>query len=419
MQGATAFEQVHRRVYRSALMPFASLVLLRASDAPTQPKLEPRWQRGLWLGRKEDSDEHLVGTVEGVEAGRSCKVMEGANLEELMKEMRWTPWNPRAMGVATEESVPMEPKLLVKLGTTYEAPASRRKAARELQAFHAKCGRTTGCSACMYGPDGRSHSVACKARRRAWIDEGQPAPTMELQEEETGEAADMDIDGAEAEAQRKRRMEGEQEEQPGPLRRRRMTKAERRKAAEQLVGPARLAKPGRTGIAKRARDPALEEQWMAEEELARTARSAPGAVAALTVEGPPWYDEYTGIELLEEEVNNAMDKEMKSLAKFDVKTDATAQEMKEDGEAILVPARWLIHRKATGVVKVRLVAQQVNDGSLQDTFAATPSSVGQRRLLLKSAERAWPVALGDASTALLHAPLGPEDHVYLQPPPST
>ena len=216
--------------------------------------------------------------------------MEGANLEELMKEMRWTPWNPRAMGVATEESVPTEPKPLMKPGTTYEVPASRRKAARELQAVHAKCGRTTGCSACMYGQDGRSHSVACKARRRAWIDEGQPAPTMEPQEEETGEAADMDIDDAEAEAQRKPRMEGEQEEQPGPLRRRGMTKAERRKAAEQLVGPARLAKLGRTGITKRARDPALEEQWMAEEELARTARSAPGAVAVITVEGPLWYD---------------------------------------------------------------------------------------------------------------------------------
>ena len=324
---------------------------MRASDTPTQPKLEPRWQRGLWLGRKEDSDEHLVGTVEGVEAGRSCKIMEGANLEELMKEMRWTPWSPRAMGVATEESVPTEPKLLVKPGTTYEAPASRRKAAWELQAFHAKCGRTTGCSAYVYGPNGRSHSVARKARRRAWIDEGQPAPTMEPQEDETGEAADMDIDDAEAEVQRKRRMEGEQGERPGLLRRRRMTKAERRKAAEQLVGPTRRARLGPTGLAKRARDPALEEQWMAEEELARTAGSAPGAVAVLTVEGLPWYDEYTGIELPEEEVNNAMDKEMNSLAKFDVKTDATVQEMEEDEEAILVPSRWLIHRKATGVVK--------------------------------------------------------------------
>ena len=28
------------------------------------------------------------------------------------------------------------------------------------------------------------------------------------------------------------------------------------------------------------------------------------------------------------------------------------------------------------------------------------------------------MALGDVSTAFLHAPLGPEDHVYLQPPPN-
>jgi hypothetical protein len=157
---------------------------------------------------------------------------------------------------------------------------------------------------------------------------------------------------------------------------------------------------------------------MAEEELARTASSTPGAVAVLTIEGPPWYDEYTGLELPEQEVDKAMEKEMTSLAKFEVKTEVPVCEMEQDEDAVLVPSRWLIHRKATGIVKVRLVAQQVNDGSLQDTFAATPSSVGQRFLLLKAAECGWPVMLGDVSTAFLHAPLGPDDHVYLQPPPN-
>ena len=103
---------------------------------------------------------------------------------------------------------------------------------------------------------------------------------------------------------------------------------------------------------------------------------------------------------------------------FKVKTDVPEEEMSADQEGILVPARWLLHRKPTRIVKARLVAQQVNDGSLQDTFAATPSTVGQRLLLMKSAERDWPVALGDVSTAFLHAPLEPADHIYLQPPPN-
>ena len=44
----------------------------------------------------------------------------------------------------------------------------------------------------MYGADGRSHSICCRARRRKWIDEGQPAPTAPMK---TG-AGEADREGA-------------------------------------------------------------------------------------------------------------------------------------------------------------------------------------------------------------------------------
>ena len=341
MQGATAFEQVHRRVYRSALMPFASPVLLRDSDALELPKLEARWQRGLWLGRRGDSDEHLVGAVDGVKAGRSCKQLEEANAVEMLNEMRWTPWNQHATDTQ-EESVPVKPKPLTQPGTGQEHPANRRKAAKELHAFHAKCGRTTGCSACMYGPDGRSHSMACRARRRAWIDAGCPLPEAiaDAPDEEQSEAADMDVGEPEIPSSSKRKADAG--EQPGAVRPRQETKDRRRKSEEQLPSTRLKAKTRPSHAAKRARDPMLEEQWMAEEELARTASPMPGAVAVLTVDGPPWYDEYTGIELPEEEVNAAMQKEMGSVENFKVDTDVPEEEMRADQEGILVPARWFM-----------------------------------------------------------------------------
>ena len=53
-----------------------------------------------------------------------------------------------------------------------------------------------------------------------------------------------------------------------------------------------------------------------------------------------------------------------------------------------IGTRWLIHRKLTGKVKARLVAQQIkwtNDG--MDTFAATATSAGARLLLAILAKR--------------------------------
>ena len=63
------------------------------------------------------------------------------------------------------------------------------------------------------------------------------------------------------------------------------------------------------------------------------------------------------------------------------------------------------------------MAQQINDGSLQDAFAATPSAVGQKLLLLEATRRGWLVCVGDVSTAFLHTPLGNE-RIYVRPPPN-
>ena len=69
-------------------------------------------------------------------------------------------------------------------------------------------------------------------------------------------------------------------------------------------------------------------------------------------------------------------------------------------------------------VKARLVATQVNYGSVMDTFAATPTSVAIKMLFQRALKRGWRVFVGDVSTAFLHASLPPEDLVYVRPPPT-
>eukprot|EP00972_Heterocapsa_arctica_P058543 8636121-Heterocapsa_arctica.AAC.1 len=91
-----------------------------------------------------------------------------------------------------------------------------------------------------------------------------------------------------------------------------------------------------------------------------------------------------------------MDKENASLAAFDAKIDVPIEESQEKG-AVVVPSRWLLTDSHERGVKAR-VAQEVNQGSIQDTYAATPTSIGAHILLFEAARHGWDVMIGDVST---------------------
>ena len=170
---------------------------MRLPPAFEQPKLEARWRRGLCRGRTTDSDEHIVGMADGVSSSRTVKILEDiTGVDMLVKAMTWAPVFQRPVTEARQQpqrSGPVEPqapegpvgpparqpKRPWEIG---EAPACRRLAARELRAFHAACGRMEGCSACMYGADGRSHSTTCRARRLRWLGAGQPEAMDETED---------------------------------------------------------------------------------------------------------------------------------------------------------------------------------------------------------------------------------------------
>eukprot|EP00972_Heterocapsa_arctica_P050195 7382756-Heterocapsa_arctica.AAC.1 len=127
-------------------------------------------------------------------------------------------------------------------------------------------------------------------------------------------------------------------------------------------------------VAKSQRD-AEQERLLEQEEF--DARS----VGVVNLHGPPRYDEYTGIELPEEEVRVAMGSERASLDDFKMKRDADESELKENiPGTVVVDCRWLLHRKkATKKVKARAIDRQVRHGRDElDTFAATATSVGAR-----------------------------------------
>eukprot|EP00972_Heterocapsa_arctica_P026413 3889675-Heterocapsa_arctica.AAC.1 len=63
--GLTPFETVNNRPYRGELMPWLSPVMVRVPGTEDRPAhLGARWLSGLYLGRRADSDEHLVITAD-------------------------------------------------------------------------------------------------------------------------------------------------------------------------------------------------------------------------------------------------------------------------------------------------------------------------------------------------------------------
>ena len=69
-------------------------------------------------------------------------------------------------------------------------------------------------------------------------------------------------------------------------------------------------------------------------------------------------------------------------------------------------------------MKARIVVQDVYRGTWEDTFAAAPTSVGQRLLMFYAQRRGWSIVVGDVSTAFLHAPLPEGAEIFACPPPS-
>ena len=92
-----------RGPYRGKLVEFGETVLAhlpevgKGSGNPA-PKLADRWKCGVWLGKSDLTDAHLVRTDDGVVYARSVRrLAENSWSEENLKAAVETPQKPRSM----------------------------------------------------------------------------------------------------------------------------------------------------------------------------------------------------------------------------------------------------------------------------------------------------------------------------------
>ncbi|CAK0826802.1 unnamed protein product [Prorocentrum cordatum] len=109
-----------------------------------QSKLDPRWASGVFLGRRDESDEVVVGTARGIEFTRSFKRRDGSErwIQEEFRTSIGVPWNPRA--------------------PTTETPVVSTRRRYITCALIQEHGESPDCAACL----GLSsvHTIACRDR---------------------------------------------------------------------------------------------------------------------------------------------------------------------------------------------------------------------------------------------------------------
>ena len=81
--------------YNRPVCVFGEQVLAKVPVA--ESKLGRKWLKGVWLGKLERDDSHVIGTSAGAIAVRSVRRLPKAEQvgTDLMAEMRGLPWKPR------------------------------------------------------------------------------------------------------------------------------------------------------------------------------------------------------------------------------------------------------------------------------------------------------------------------------------
>ena len=87
--------------HESEVIEFGEVVMYRM-ESRTHSKLEDRWDSGVYLGRKDSSDEAIMGTPRGIVTARAVRrrLKEEAWSVEELTSCVGVPWDPR--GTAQE-----------------------------------------------------------------------------------------------------------------------------------------------------------------------------------------------------------------------------------------------------------------------------------------------------------------------------
>ena len=77
--GHTAYRSLRGKDYSGEVVPFSEVVLYRVIDNDGD-KLKPRWAKGIFVGKTDQTDEFMLLTPKGARKSRSVKRLEAAEV---------------------------------------------------------------------------------------------------------------------------------------------------------------------------------------------------------------------------------------------------------------------------------------------------------------------------------------------------
>ena len=93
--GKTAYERIKLKQYHGQFYEFGEVIMSKVPGKPSGGRMEPRWLRGIWLGKRWGSDEHIISIPSGkyVRARNVRPCAEGFD-RELFDQLIGRPCDP-------------------------------------------------------------------------------------------------------------------------------------------------------------------------------------------------------------------------------------------------------------------------------------------------------------------------------------
>ena len=94
--GYTSYHKRWGRTHNAALCEFGETVMYMVQSIKQRPKLEPRFYKGIWLGKCTSTGESFIGIAGRIVHSRTIRRLAGTNRydAQLMDTITGTPWNP-------------------------------------------------------------------------------------------------------------------------------------------------------------------------------------------------------------------------------------------------------------------------------------------------------------------------------------
>ena len=440
VDGKTPYERLRGRDFKGEIVEQFEVVHYKLED---KGKADPQTAVEFWLGKTLSSDEHVLGTPEGIRKCRSAfRRPEGRRWDRtILDRMKGLPWQPKGEPIAVR-------------GKPAPATPGRRGVyiTVDRQIRH---GSTPGCPGCStaYGENPKPHNAECRARFEAIlgrVPDEDPVPSTPA-----GRTADVEMGSAEGTATP---VETKADKEPA-------AKGKARKSAgDTATGSAGRSATKRAGSSATVRDVPPEgatsqgsglnrsgaqssEDPTAKKARASEARGQKRELEEVPMQGgeggddptlyeligglptiheqppvaayPEWgrlaeaYDERTGELLPTEKVKKARGRELDKMVEHNVKTDITWEQARSQGLKI-VRSRWVDGWKALPDdphgVRSRCVAQEVATTHRDDVFSGTPPLKAHRMVVSAAAtskkgrtSRRRLIARYDVSVAFFHA----------------